>query len=132
MPNPESDKRESSLVVPDFERDHIGWLIFKHTVLNPSIAKTAQNRPPGKATKLTGKKKEDVVAGLAQFQKEIDFYEAHYKEFLEKYPDQWVGILDEKLMGVAETRAELRAKFKAEGVPMNFMFVKRLTAKRKI
>ena len=96
------------------------------------MPKPRKNRPPGKVTRLTGKKKKEVDAGLAQFQKEIDFYEAHYKEFLKKYPDQWVGILDEKLMGVAETRAELRAKFKAEGTPMNFMFVKRLTTKREI
>ena len=132
MPNPEPNDRESKLIVPDFERDHIGWLIFKHTVLNPSVAKTAANRPPSTVTRLTGKKKEEVNASLAQFQKEFDFFQAHYTELLEKHPDQWVGILDERVAGVADSFDELLETFRDKGIPTNSMYVKRLTVKRGI
>ena len=88
--------------------------------------------PLGKVTKLTGKEKEEVDSSLAQYRKEREFCEAHYKELLEEYPDQWIGILDEKVMGVAETSDALLAKFKAEGIPTNFMYVQRLATKPKI
>ena len=132
MPNPESDERQSTLRVPDIDQDHIGWLSFKHTALNPYFAKTSPNRPPVKVVKLTGKALEESIADSERARKDNEFFQTRYKEFLAKYPDQWIGILDEKLMGVAETRPALRAKFKAKGIPMNYMLVKRLTAKREI
>ena len=121
----------TTLLATESDLEHLNWLIFKHR-MNRHFRETMPNRPLGKVTKLTGKKNEEVEAGLAQFRKEIDFYEAHFHELRKKYPEQWVGILNEKVAAIADSRDALRDKCKAKGIPMNAMYVRRLSKEFRI
>jgi len=44
-----------------------------------------------------------VVIGLAMLVKEFQYYIKNEKEFLEKYPNRFVMILDECIVGVYDT-----------------------------
>ncbi len=54
---------------------------------------------------------------------DVEYYETHYEELLEKYPNQWIAILDERLAGVANSSTELIAKMREAGIPTNRMFM---------
>ncbi len=36
-----------------------------------------------------------------QFQKDVSYTEAHHEELLNQYPEQWVAILHQKMVGCA-------------------------------
>ena len=90
------------------------------------------NPPRVKVTKLTGKALEESMASWEKSKKDVEFYETHRKEFLEKYPDQWIGIDNAKLMGVADSFDELLEMFRAKGIPTNHMLVRRMSTKPRI
>ena len=54
--------------------------------------------------------------GFRQFEKDRLFLEAHREEWLEQYPDMYVAVYLEKLVGAAATPDELVAQLKAKGV----------------
>ena len=88
--------------------------------------------PRVKSAKLTGKALEESIARRERHEKDIDFYETHREELLKKYPDQWVTILNQKVMGAADSPAELRELFKAKGIPTNRMVLRHLSTKPRI
>jgi hypothetical protein len=42
-----------------------------------------------------------VQAELERFKKDTAYYEAHHEKLLKKYPEQWVAIFDQQVVGVA-------------------------------
>ena len=88
--------------------------------------------PRVKATKLTGKALEESIARREMHEKDIYFYETRREELLKKYPDQWVAILNQKVMGAADSPAELREQFKVKGIPTNRMVLRHLSTKPRI
>ena len=51
------------------------------------------------------------------------FMSAHYQEFSQKYPGQWIGVHLEELVAVAPTLPELLEQGEAKGVPRSIMRV---------
>ena len=49
--------------------------------------------------------------------RDIEFYEAHYQELLARYPDQWIAIMHQEVVGVADDAFELVAELKAGDIP---------------
>ena len=54
---------------------------------------------------------------LRQFKNDCLFLDAHRSEWLEQYPDMFVAVYQEKLVGAAATIKELMAQTEANGVP---------------
>ena len=52
-----------------------------------------------------------------RYKKDRLFLEAHRSQWLEQYPDMFVAVYEEKLVGVAATVEELVAQTRAKGVP---------------
>ena len=52
-----------------------------------------------------------------QLEKDRLFMEAHRAQWLEQYPDMFVAVYEEKLVGVAATVEELVEQTRAKGVP---------------
>ena len=55
--------------------------------------------------------------GFRQFEKDRLFLDAHRAEWLEQYPDMFVAVYMEKLVGAAATVDELVEQTNANGVP---------------
>lgn len=47
----------------------------------------------------------------------VRWYEAHHSELLEQYPDQWVAILDQRVVEVADDAYALIDQLRERGIP---------------
>jgi len=56
-------------------------------------------------------------ARIDRHSRDIEFYEAHYQELLARYPDQWIAIMDQEVVGVADDAFKLVAELKAGDIP---------------
>ena len=70
-----------------------------------------------------------VQAELQRFKKDTAYYEEHREELLKKYPDRWVAIYDEQLVGAAKVLNRLIAQLQKKGVPRGRAFVEYVTEK---
>jgi hypothetical protein len=66
---------------------------------------------------------------LERFKQDTSYYEAHYQELLEEYPEQWVAIYDQQVVGVAKDLKRLVARLQRKGIPPGRAFVEYVTAK---
>ena len=57
-----------------------------------------------------------LLEEFRQHEKDRLFLEAHRAQWLEQYPDMYVAVYEEKLVGVAATIKELMAQTEANGV----------------
>ena len=58
---------------------------------------------------------------------DVEYYEAHYRELLNRYPDQWIAVRNRKVVGTSGDAFKLMANLKAEGVPTHEVLVRHLT-----
>ena len=59
--------------------------------------------------------------------RDVEYYEAHYVELLAQYPDQWIAILDRKVVGASDDAFKLIAHLEADGVPSNRVLRRHMT-----
>ena len=52
----------------------------------------------------------------ATYRRNVEFFEANYDEFLKKYPNQWIAILAQEVIGAASNPNDLIQSLKAKGV----------------
>ena len=60
------------------------------------------------------------------------YYEAHQAELLEQYPEQWIAILNQKVVGLAPDPRELLLDLKSRDIPLRRVLVKHLTTKEEV
>ena len=56
----------------------------------------------------------------------------HYEELKALYPDQWVGIRDEKVAGAHEDPEQLMIELKSKGVSLKTMYFHFLPTEEKV
>ena len=59
--------------------------------------------------------------------RDVEYYEAHYPELLAQYADQWIAILDGKVVGASEDAFKLMAQLEGDGVPANQVLRRHMT-----
>ncbi len=69
---------------------------------------------------------------LDRFQQDIDYYQTHWGELLSEYPEQWVAIFNERVVGASTGLDELLAKVKRKGIPVGRCLVEYVTAKEEL
>ena len=60
-----------------------------------------------------------LLEEFRQHEKDRLFLEAHRAQWLEQYPDMYVAVYEEKLVGVAATVEELMDLVRAKGAPVS-------------
>ncbi|MGI8912704.1 MAG: DUF5678 domain-containing protein [Chloroflexota bacterium] len=65
---------------------------------------------------------EEIQEEQARFHQNVEFGQAHYDELLERYPEQWVAIYDEAVVGTGTDKAWLIAELRKQGVPPGHTF----------
>ncbi len=58
----------------------------------------------------------EIAADLKQFRLDREYLQAHYDELLAQYPDEWVAILNEQLVGHAPDPGKLCEQLRAAGI----------------
>jgi hypothetical protein len=71
-------------------------------------------------------------AELQRFQRDIDYFESHQQELLRQHPEQWVAILDERVVGTSADADELLERLDQQGVPLEKALVKHLTTQEEV
>ena len=66
------------------------------------------------------------------YDEDWDFLEAHYDELLEKYPEQWVAVVDKRLVGADPDLLTLLTRLKPMGLPKNRIVTEKVTAEEEI
>lgn len=67
-----------------------------------------------------------------RLKQDTTYYEAHYEELLEQYPEQWVAIYQQKVVGTASDGRELLLSLKEKGFPLRHVLVKHLTREEEV
>ena len=57
-----------------------------------------------------------IAAQIKQFEKDTDYLQAHWKEWMEKYPDHFVLVYDEKLISASTDLKEAIRLAESQGV----------------
>ena len=73
------------------------------------------------------REQDSVSQRLQRFQRDIDYYEAHRAELLDRYPEQWVVIFNEQVVDAAPTIEQALSGLRAKGVPPGQGLVEHLT-----
>jgi hypothetical protein len=79
-----------------------------------------------------GGRMNQVQAELERFRKDTGYYEAHHEELLEKYPEQWVAIFDQQVVGAGPDYEQLLTELGEKGVPIERALFKHLTQKEEL
>jgi len=56
---------------------------------------------------------QEKQAALRRFHQNVEYFHVHWRELLKRYPEQWVAILDEEIVGVNPDYADLLDELKA-------------------
>ena len=72
---------------------------------------------------------EDHQAELQQFHRDVEYYRAHWEQLLDQYPEQWVAIFDEQVVGADRDAYRPLANLRERGIPTEKALVKYVTAK---
>jgi hypothetical protein len=93
--------------------------------MSDARAQTGASRVRKKAT-------EEDLAQLQRFHRDVEYYNAHYDELLAQYPEMWISIYNEAVVGAAPDLRDLLRIRMARGVPPGQGLVKYLTRERRI
>ena len=66
---------------------------------------------------------EERKANLERYHKDAVWFGAHVQELFEKYPDHWVGVHQEQVVGASRDLDELLRSIKASGFPPGMVFL---------
>jgi hypothetical protein len=83
-------------------------------------------------TTLKGGRVSKMQAELQRCKRDTAYYEAHQEELLEQYPEQWVAIYDERVVGADADLYHLLSTIKEQGFSPGQALVEYVTSKDEI
>jgi hypothetical protein len=69
-----------------------------------------------------------VLRDLEHYNRDLDYYVAHYDELLRRYPEHWVGIYGEQVAGADPDFDRLLADLQQRGIPPSCSFIEYLSS----
>ena len=72
---------------------------------------------------------QEKQAELRRFRRDVDFYQAHQDELLKQYPEQWVAIFNEQVVGADPDYDRVLDQVQAKRISVGRVFIERVTAK---
>jgi hypothetical protein len=66
---------------------------------------------------ITDAERAEMFEILAQFTRDSEFLNANWLDWLERYPDQWVGVYQERVLGYRDTLEDIILLARESGVP---------------
>ena len=64
--------------------------------------------------------------------KDVKYHDENYHDLLAQYPEQWIGILGQQVVGAATSEDELIAQLKARGFSWDLVFRRHMTESEEI
>ena len=72
---------------------------------------------------------EGIQKGQERFRRDIDYYEAHQEELIKQYPEHWVAIFNEQVVGACPDCKRLLHELHEKGVPVGSVYIQLATEK---
>ena len=69
---------------------------------------------------------------ITRFQRDVDYYESRYEEFLQQYPEQWIAILNQAVVGSDPHLDRLLQRLNQDGIPIEKALIEHVTAEEEI
>jgi hypothetical protein len=69
-----------------------------------------------------------VQQDLERYNRALDYYIAHYEEPLQAYPESWVAIYGERVVGADPDHGHLVQDLRRRGIPPNYSFIEFVSA----
>jgi hypothetical protein len=74
----------------------------------------------------------EIQADMGRFKRDVAYYEAKREELLQQYPEQWVAIYNQEVVGAARDLRRLLTQIVKKGVPRGRAFVEYVTDKEEL
>ena len=72
---------------------------------------------------------QEKQAELRRFRRDAEYYEAHRLELIGQYPEHWVAVFNEQVVGADPDFERLRDQLQERGVPGERVFIEHATEK---
>ena len=72
---------------------------------------------------------QEKQAELRRFHQNVEYFQMHREELLKQYPEQWVAVFDEGIVGADPDYEHLLDELQAKHVPLGKVFIQRATDK---
>jgi hypothetical protein len=73
-----------------------------------------------------------VQQELKQYRSDAEYFEEHRAELLEQYPERWVAIYNQQVVGVAKDAKRLKRQLERKGIPPGRVVREYLTQKEEL
>jgi hypothetical protein len=71
----------------------------------------------------------ELQAELQRFKRDTQYYEAHREELLIQYPEHWVAVFNQQVVGAAPDFEPLLAMLEQSGIPVERTLIEHVTRK---
>ena len=75
---------------------------------------------------------DDNLSVMDSFKQDTEYFNAHYWEILGRHPDEWVAVLDERVVGSGDDVFELIDRLRSQGIPTERLVIRRAEAEPKV
>lgn len=72
---------------------------------------------------------QEVQQDLERFRKDAEYFDEHRQEFLRQYPEQWVAVYHQQVVGAAADPKRLIKQLERKGIPPGQVFREYVTEK---
>ena len=72
---------------------------------------------------------QEKQAELGRFHRDVVYYQVHREELLKEYPEQWVAIFNEQVVGASPDYDQVLDQVQAKHIAVGRVFIDRVTAK---
>jgi hypothetical protein len=74
----------------------------------------------------------ELQAELQRFKRDTQYYEAHREELLTQYPEQWIAVFNQQVVGAAPDFEQLLAMLEQSDVPVERTLIEHVTRKEEL
>ncbi|HEY7062673.1 MAG TPA: DUF5678 domain-containing protein [Chloroflexota bacterium] len=64
---------------------------------------------------------------LERHRRDAEYFQQHRQELLERYPDRWVAVYNQQVVGAAKHHKRLLRQLERKGIPAGFVLCDYLT-----
>lgn len=75
---------------------------------------------------------ESQQESIARFQQDVNYFESCYEELLQQFPEQWVAILNQAVVGSDTDLDRLLSRLNSEGIPIEKALIEHVTAEEEV
>lgn len=75
---------------------------------------------------------QDRQGEFKQYQRDIEYAETHHEELMNQYPEQWIAILNRKVVGTDSDVYQLIDGLRRQGIPTERAVLRHLTKEEEL